>query len=123
LTFVTVPTVISKANVKSKTPLERSICRRSFDSNMRKKGGLKGGMRMPKSASSMRQTLPDGAGGEELHIFGNLVARGWQDSRAKGGHFQGNCAFFVELAAKKTQPDCRNAGQASKRWNCSQVER
>src|SRR5262249_25610252 len=44
-------------------------------------------------------------------------------SRARRGRFQGNCVFFVELAAKKTQPDCRGAGRASKRWNCYEVER
>jgi hypothetical protein len=91
---------------------------------MRKNGRPKGVANAKIEPANLdAKTLPDRAGGEELHIFGNLMARGWQDSRAKGGHFQGNCAFFVELAAKKTQPDCRSAGQASKRWNCTQVER
>jgi hypothetical protein len=44
------------------------------------------------------------------------MATAWRDSAAAAG-LPKNEPKTATLAAKKTQPACRIAGQASKRWN------
>jgi hypothetical protein len=51
-------------------------------------------------------------------ICGGRTARTWPDSAA-AVHLPKNEPEIEELAAKKTQPASRDAGQASKVWNFS----
>jgi hypothetical protein len=60
LAFATVATIISKANVKSKTPLETGVCGRPFDSNIGKKGRLKQVTPESNQPARFPQTFPTG---------------------------------------------------------------